>query len=155
MIRTYYYKSPAGIIEFKTDNGKIFSLCFTRLLEHFDVTSEYNTICSQLDEYFAGKRKIFDLPLSIIGTDFQMKVWNEIKQIPYGLTLTYSDIAKNIGDKNLARAVGSACNKNPIIIIIPCHRVVSKNNDGGYAYGTKAKKYLLNLEKENINSRKG
>lgn len=103
----------------------------------------------QLDEYFNKKRKIFDLPFDLSGTEFQLKVWNELLKIPYGAVCSYIDIAKRIGNKPAVRAVGSANGKNPISIIIPCHRVIG--NDGslvGYGGGIWRKKYLLELESE-------
>ena len=103
----------------------------------------------QLDEYFNKKRKIFDLPFDLSGTEFQLKVWNELLKIPYGAVCSYIDIAKRIGNKPAVRAVGSANGKNPISIIIPCHRVIG--NDGslvGYGGGIWRKKYLLELERE-------
>jgi len=104
-------------------------------------------IKTQLNEYFLGKRKKFDIKLNPKGTDFQKKVWQELQKIPYGETRNYSEIAAAAGNKNAQRAVGNACKKNPIMIIIPCHRVVSKNNNlGGYAYGSKIKQKLLNIE---------
>lgn len=105
---------------------------------------------SQLKEYFAGNRKSFDIPISANGTEFQIKVWKELQKIPYGKTATYKEIAENIGNKNASRAVGMANNKNPIAIIIPCHRVIGTKGDlTGYAGGIKLKKYLLDLEKQN------
>ncbi|WP_410207515.1 methylated-DNA--[protein]-cysteine S-methyltransferase [Fusobacterium sp.] len=103
---------------------------------------------TQLEEYFKGQRMSFDLPLNPKGSDFQLKVWQELLKIPYGETRSYSDIALALKSKNYARAVGSANNKNPIPIIIPCHRVIGKNNTlVGYAGGLQIKKYLLDLEK--------
>lgn len=105
----------------------------------------------QLGEYFKGIRKNFDVPLSINGTGFQSKVWNELKLIPYGKTVAYEEIAVKIESPKACRAVGMANNKNPICIIIPCHRVIGKNDSlVGYASGIKIKKYLLDLEKNNI-----
>lgn len=85
-----------------------------------------NYVTIQLKEYFEGKRKKFDLPLSITGSEFRKKVWTELKNIPYGETRSYSDIAKAIGNKNASIAIGQANKANPIPIIIPCHRVISK-----------------------------
>jgi len=102
----------------------------------------------QLKQYFAKERKTFDIPLKLIGTNFQISVWNELNKIPYGETISYQELAKRVGDKNSARAVGNANGKNPIPIIIPCHRVVRKNGDlGGYGGGIKIKRKLLELEK--------
>ena len=93
------------------------------------------------------KRYIFDIKINPAGTDFQKLVWKELQKIPYGKIKSYSEIAAATGNKNVQRAVGTACNKNPIMIIIPCHRVISKNNNlGGYVYGSKIKQKLLNIE---------
>lgn len=102
----------------------------------------------QLNEYFDGKRKEFDLPLAPKGTEFQKKVWNALKKIPFGETRSYGEIAKLIGNEKASRAVGMANNKNPIMIIIPCHRVIGANGKlVGYAGGIDIKEKLLNLEK--------
>jgi methylated-DNA-[protein]-cysteine S-methyltransferase len=101
----------------------------------------------QLNEYFAGTRKKFTVPLDFTGTDFNKKVWQALLTIPYGETRTYGQIAKQIGDASLARAVGAANGKNPISIIAPCHRVIGANGKlTGFAGGLKTKAYLLNLE---------
>lgn len=101
----------------------------------------------QLNEYFTGKRKVFDLPINLNGTSFQQKVWKELRNIPYGETKSYRDIASSIGNKKAVRAVGCANSKNPILIIVPCHRVINKNGKlGGFACGIDVKKFLLELE---------
>lgn len=103
----------------------------------------------ELREYFVGKRKIFDLPVKPEGTDFQKNVWEHLQQIPYGQTRTYGDLATMIGNKKASRAVGMANHCNPILILIPCHRVIGANGSlTGYAAGIEAKKYLLRMEKE-------
>ena len=105
--------------------------------------------CRQLEEYFQGKRKNYDLPISYAGTPFQERVWRELQNIPYGETRSYEDIAVQIGSPKAVRAVGQANNRNPILLIIPCHRVIHKNGDiSGFACGIEAKKYLLDLEKD-------
>lgn len=106
----------------------------------------------QLDEYFNGKRKVFDLPLLPRGTDFQLKVWKALQTIPYGETRSYGQIAAITGNPKASRAVGMANNRNPIAIIIPCHRVIG--HDGsltGYAGGLELKQKLLGLETSVIN----
>lgn len=104
----------------------------------------------ELMEYFDGKRRKFDIPIKLDGTDFQIKVWKELLKLPYGTTCSYLDIAKKIGNPNGARAVGMANNKNKIQIIIPCHRVIGSNKKLiGYAGGIKIKEKLLKLEKDN------
>ena len=103
---------------------------------------------SQLTQYFAGERREFDLPLSLYGTEFQQKVWNALLEIPYGETDTYGGIAQKIGNPKACRAVGMANNKNPIMIIVPCHRVIGANGSlVGYGGGLDMKQYLLDLEK--------
>lgn len=103
----------------------------------------------QLDEYFQGKRKKFDLPLVIKGTDFQMQVWKELLNIPYAQTISYGEQAEKVGNKNKARAVGMANGCNPISIVIPCHRVIGSNGDlVGFGGGIEKKKYLLALEQK-------
>ena len=102
---------------------------------------------SQLNDYFDGLRKNFDLPLEPPGTKFQQRVWSMMEQIPYGKTKTYGEIAKALGSS--ARAVGMACGANPIPVIIPCHRVVAATDMGGYSGdgGVKTKRALLHLER--------
>ena len=144
----YYYKSPIGILEIICKKDALCSLKLVKNANKSDSeTGLIKEIKSQLDEYFSGKRKIFNIKLFPEGTEFQKKVWIELLQIPYGKTKSYMEIAENIGNKNAQRAVGSACNKNPIMIIIPCHRVISKNGKlGGFAYGNFIKQKLIDLE---------
>ena len=114
-------------------------------------TSLIKNTKQQLDEYFAGKRKKFDIPIKLDGTDFQIKVWKELLKIPYGETCSYLDIAKCIGNPKASRAVGMANNKNKIIIIVPCHRVIGSNKKlVGYACGLDVKEKLLELERGNV-----
>jgi len=104
----------------------------------------------QLEEYFAGERKEFDLPLHLSGTDFQVQVLQELRRIPYGETTSYGDIAKRIGRPKAMRAVGAANGRNPIPIIVPCHRVIGSSGDlTGFGGGLDTKKALLRLEAEN------
>lgn len=104
----------------------------------------------QLEEYFEGKRKVFDLPLEQKGTEFQKRVWKALEKIPYGETRSYKEVAEMVGNEKASRAVGMANNKNNIPIIVPCHRVIGSNGKlVGYALGLDMKKYLLDLEKKN------
>ena len=106
----------------------------------------------QLDEYFKGKRTTFSLPFKLTGTPFQLAVWKELQNIPYGQTTSYKEIAQKINKPKACRAVGMANNKNPLPIIIPCHRVIGSNGKLiGYAGGLKLKNYLLELEKSHTN----
>ncbi len=101
----------------------------------------------QLDEYLQGERKKFDIPLLIVGSDFQKQVWEELLKVPYGQTISYLDLAKKIDNPKAVRAVANANGANAIAIIIPCHRVIESNGGlGGYAGGLGAKKKLLNIE---------
>jgi len=101
----------------------------------------------QLTEYFSGKRTSFTVPLDLRGTEFQIESWRALGRIPYGTTISYGEQAQSIGNPKACRAVGSANGKNPIPIIVPCHRVVSADGSlGGYALGLKMKKQLLDLE---------
>lgn len=106
----------------------------------------------QLDEYFQGKRTTFSLPFKLTGTPFQLAVWKELQNIPYGQTTSYKEISQKINKPKAYRAVGMANNKNPLPIIIPCHRVIGSNGKLiGYAGGLNLKNYLLELEKSHTN----
>lgn len=103
----------------------------------------------QLDEYFAGDRKVFELPLKLSGTEFQVQVLEELMRIPYGETTSYGDIAKRIGRPKAVRAVGAANGRNPLPIVVPCHRVIGSHGDlTGFGGGLDAKAALLRLEAE-------
>lgn len=106
----------------------------------------------QLDEYFSGTRKAFDIPLHPVGTKFQLKVWNALLEIPYGETRNYKDIALSIANPKGIRAVAQAIGANGISILIPCHRVIGSNHSlTGFAGGIEAKRILLEIERENNN----
>jgi len=144
----FFYKSPIGFLEIICQNDELISLKLVKNIGKSCVdTNIIKNIRLQLDEYFSQKRKKFDVKINPKGTDFQKLVWKTLEQIPYGQTKSYSQMAELIGNKNAQRAVGSACNKNPIMIIVPCHRVISKSGElGGFAYGGSVKQKLLNLE---------
>lgn len=148
----FYYSTPLGEIGIAEEGGCITNLFFTKdYVDNYeyiiDETNIHKQAINQLIEYFAKNRRIFTLPLAPEGTNFQMRVWQALCEIPYGETQSYKEIAKIIGNPNGARAVGMANNKNPIPIVIPCHRVIGSNGKlVGYAGGLKIKEYLLNLE---------
>ncbi|MBQ9245693.1 methylated-DNA--[bacterium] len=144
----YYYKSTLGIFEIIYEDNSVLSFKpIDKLRSSGKETPFINNIKTQLDEYFSGKRKVLDIKINPKGTQFQKKVWKELVKIPYGETKSYSEIAKMIDNPKAQRAVGNACNKNPIMIFIPCHRVISKNgNLTGFAYGIELKAKLLKLE---------
>ena len=148
MTEKFYYKSPIGILEIELGNDTIQRL---RVVESCSKISErtgyFAAVAKQLDEYFVGKRTKFELNIYPKGTEFQKKVWVELLKIPYGKTKSYQQIAEAVGKPKAQRAVGSACNKNPILLIIPCHRVVSKTGKlTGFACGIDRKEQLLKLE---------
>ena len=152
MEKIFFYESPVGKLCIGEENGVITRVTWSKIpWEYILEETELNLECKkQLEEYFAGKRKTFDLPLVPKGTEFQQKVWKALQEIPYGETRTYGEIAVAIGNPKAARAVGMANNKNPIGILIPCHRVVGANGKlVGYAGGMEKKEFLLELERNN------
>ncbi|OGI16649.1 MAG: hypothetical protein A2287_06575 [Candidatus Melainabacteria bacterium RIFOXYA12_FULL_32_12] len=121
--------------------------CMTSLKVKKDINSNKEAI-SQIKEYLARERKTFNIETEfLIGSEFQRKVWNELAKIPYGKTISYKQLANNIGNPNASRAVGNANSKNPIPVIFPCHRVINSDGGlGGFSGGVKIKEFLLNLE---------
>jgi len=142
-----YAKLFNQTIEIQLDDIGIVGMSFS--LEENVVVDEESEIQKQLTEYENGLRREFKLPLHLIGTSFQKQVWNALLEIPYGETRSYQEIAMQIGNPKALRAVGGACNRNPIGIIVPCHRVIGKNGSlTGYAGGLSYKELLLNHEKD-------
>lgn len=143
-------KTKLGNIVIKEENGCIIKLYFEKE-EKAEPTKETLLITKtkkELLEYLEGKRKEFDIPVQTKGTPFQEKVWSALKQIPYGQTKSYQEIADIIGNPKAVRAVGMANHRNPVGILIPCHRVIGKNGKlVGYAGGLSKKEALLELEK--------
>lgn len=147
-MNSFTYKTPVGNITVE-DNGEFVTAVSFSKKRSSDKESELAKITYfQLQEYFQKKRKEFQIPVKPVGTDFQRLVWKALREIPYGQVVSYKDIAQKIGNPKACRAVGMANNKNPIAIIIPCHRVIGKDGSlTGYAGGLDLKKYLLDLEK--------
>lgn len=150
-----------GTIEVVGNDGKITHIEFVHEKEKKNsfkderegMSIEEGDVCivkeclEELREYFKGQRKEFHVDLFMEGTEFQKKVWEELLKIPYGTKVTYGEIAKRIGNPKAFRAVGHACNKNPIPIIVPCHRIIGRNSKlVGYAGGLEIKQKLLKLE---------
>ena len=156
--------SPVGRIYLASYNDQLCSITLGRNAKEYlfqyvkstfpgcDITSSKTALhkCeTQLSEYFAGERSDFDIPLLLEGTDFQQSVWQELLKIPYGQTLSYGDLAVKLGKQGGMRAVGSANGKNPIPIIVPCHRVIAADGSlGGYSGGLDIKHKLLDLESQ-------
>lgn len=141
------YASPLGLLLIKEEAGMIMEIDFVEEAEGTSETPLLLEAKRQLEEYFRKERRSFSLPMNPKGTEFQKKVWRELLKIPYGQTSTYGEIAVKIGSPRGARSVGSACNKNPLAIVIPCHRVLGKNGElVGYASGLDIKAKLFELE---------
>lgn len=154
MITTATFASALGNFTIETDGVAI-----TRLrpapeapLSPHPVSPILSQAISQLNDYFTGLRKSFTLPLNISlnATPFRMKVWQQILLIPYGATISYTELALRCGNPKACRAVAQACGKNPLPILIPCHRVIASNGSlGGYVFGTPLKQHLLTIENTN------
>jgi O-6-methylguanine DNA methyltransferase len=149
---TGYCSCPLGSIEIEATEEALIAVKFlSDELPNKPDTDGGSPIISetikQLEQYFASERKQFDVPLQLPGTDFQIQVWNELKHIPYGKTISYSQLADTLGSRDLVRAVGNANSKNPVAIIVPCHRVIGSQGDlVGYAGGLWRKQWLLEHE---------
>lgn len=148
-----YFDSPLGEIEIASSETALLSLQFTqvrnkKLEKQPELNSPLNEkVKQQLSQYFSKELKTFDFPIQPAGTDFQKSVWNELLKIPYGSTMSYLSLAKKLGDENAIRAIAAANGKNPIAIIIPCHRVIG--SDGklvGYSGDLWRKKWLIEHE---------
>lgn len=150
MIYCFGYQTKIGKIYISAENNFVVEISFLEPEYEEKETSLIKETYGQLQEYFEGKRKSFNVPIKLNGSEFQKKVWTELLKIPYGSTVSYKDIAKLVGNENASRAVGMANNKNKIMFIIPCHRVIGKNGSlTGYAGGLDIKKQLLELEIKN------
>jgi len=149
MMKKVIINTPLGFLEISGDKRGVSSINY---LDKPKEVSEYvpevlQTVVKQLNEYFEGSRSTFSVLLNPQGTDFQKRVWEKLCHIPFGKTVSYLDMAKELGDPKVIRAAASANGKNPISIIIPCYRVIGSDGSlTGYAGGLHRKKWLLNLE---------
>lgn len=144
-----YLTSPLGSIQIKGDEEGLQRVAFLdeKLPQSENIPEALTDAALQLEEYFAGKRSTFSLKLNRKGTDFQKRVWQQLAKIPFGKTTSYLQMAKDLGDPKVIRAAASANGKNPIAIIIPCHRVIGSDQSmTGYAGGIWRKKWLLEHE---------
>jgi methylated-DNA-[protein]-cysteine S-methyltransferase len=142
-------ETPIGSLEIISNKNFIISIRFvdSPVLESKFIPDILQKATLQLEQYFTGDIKEFNLEIQPVGSDFQQKVWKEVKKIPFGKTVSYLDIAIQTGSKNNTRAVGLANGKNPVPIVIPCHRVIGTNGKlTGYAGGLERKKWLLQHE---------
>jgi methylated-DNA-[protein]-cysteine S-methyltransferase len=147
-MKTAFINSPLGITKIVGDeNGVSIISVLSEGELSTKIPNELQEAVSQLQEYFEGKRKDFDFKLNPKGTDFQQKVWQELLNIPFGKTMSYMDLSKKLGDVKAIRAVASANGKNPLWIVVPCHRVIGTDGSlTGYAGGLWRKKWLLEYE---------
>ena len=150
MINYYFYETIIGYLTISADEQGITDVSFGKRNPVHAVCQETPVIkqaVSELQEYFEGRRREFTVPLHPQGTDFQLRVWQVLRTIPYGKTWSYKQVATAAGNPNASRAVGMANNRNPIAIIIPCHRVIGANGClVGYAGGLDVKEKLLQIE---------
>jgi methylated-DNA-[protein]-cysteine S-methyltransferase len=147
-LETAYIESLVGMLEIRGSADGIRSILFiNEAVEPTEIPPALQDCVNQLNEYFAGKRNQFDLVLDPAGTDFQLKVWEQLRTIPFGKTISYLELAKLTGSETNTRAVGNANGKNKINIVVPCHRVIGSNGKlTGYGGGLWRKKILLKLE---------
>ena len=146
-----YYKSPIGTLEIVGSSQGISAISFVEREGHCEQSEEslssLEYCIRQLDEYFRGRRNEFSIQLDLRGTDFQKRVWRELVHIPFGATTSYLNVAKNLGNPKAIRAVGRANGQNPIVIIVPCHRVIGSDGSlTGYGGGLWRKEWLLDFE---------
>lgn len=160
MKRYRKYSSPIGNLLLSGDGTVLEQLLLPNRATTFTIPEDwqedvngFSEVTRQLDEYFSGTRKTFSLPLNPQGTEFQKSVWTELQNIPYGTTAQYGEIASRINNPKACRAVGLANSRNPIPIIIPCHRIIGKDGSlTGFGGGIELKKKLLELESGQLNA---
>ena len=147
-METAYIKTPIGYAEFKGDeNGLASVTVFDEEKRPANIPKTLEDAVSQFKEYFEGERTSFNLKLNPQGTVFQKKVWDALLKVPHGKTMSYLELSKKIGDVKAIRAVAAANGKNPLWIVVPCHRIIGSNGDlTGYAGGLHRKKWLLEHE---------
>lgn len=146
---TSKYYTEIGWLKISGDENSIHSVLFqdAEPVISTGLPAHFSNLNLQLDEYFKNRRWVFDVPLNPSGTDFQKKVWQELQKIPFGKTISYLQLARQLGNEKVIRAAASANGKNPVSILIPCHRVIGTDGSlTGYAGGLHRKKYLLELE---------
>ena len=148
MIYQYSYETKLGSITFVEEDGTLLAISTHRTFTATVMETPFiKEVYHQFTEYLIGERKSFDLPFKLTGTDFQNRVWRALCEIPYGETRSYKQIAEAIGNPKAVRAVGMANNRNPLLVLVPCHRVIGCNGQlVGYAAGLNKKQFLLHLE---------
>ena len=153
MIFSAYIETPIGLVEVLASNEVILSVLFVDKAKQENTNNLTDIAVLQLGEYFNGDRQQFDLPLSFQGTEFQNNVWQALLDVGYGKTSSYKSIAEKIENPRAVRAVGAANGKNPLTIVVPCHRIIGANGSlTGYAFGTNKKAWLLDHESKHSQS---
>ena len=149
MIHRFTYETVLGDVTLVEEDGALLAISLKSIKEGTELeTTIIKEAHRQITEYLKGERKVFDLPIRLRGTDFQQQVWTALLDIPYGETRSYKQIAEAIGNPKGMRAVGMANNRNPLLIVVPCHRVIGANGSMvGYGEGVEMKEFLLRLEK--------
>ena len=149
MIHRFTYETVLGDVTLVEEDGALLAISLKSIQEGTEQeTPIIKEAHRQITEYLKGERKVFDLPIRLRGTDFQQQVWTALLDIPYGETRSYKQIAEAIGNPKGMRAVGMANNRNPLLIVVPCHRVIGANGSMvGYGEGVETKEFLLRLEK--------
>ena len=147
-MKLYQYKAPFGLLSFGVENQKLVMVSFDDCHKNDEEDEFSQLIRKQFDEYFLGERFTFDIPLELSVTPFAKSVYSALCDIPYGETWSYGKVASYIGNTKASRAVGGACNRNPIAIVIPCHRVIGGNGKlVGFGGGIPIKEFLLSHER--------
>lgn len=156
MTREYRFESAIGTLFLVAEAGALLGIFWKQQTDRVQTTltrRDASTLVlaravRQLKEYFAGRRREFDVPVAFNGTPFQMRVWKELRKIPFGKTISYRELARRVRNPSAYRAVGTANGKNPLCVFIPCHRVIAADGTlGGYAGGLPAKMKLLEIER--------
>lgn len=146
MMARQFLFTPLGMLRLAATDTALTALLPARNLGRNEPNSLTEQAAAQLEEYFAGKRQEFTVDLAPVGTEFQQRVWNKLREIPYGKTVTYGQLAAAMGQPTACRAVANAVGKNPLLIFLPCHRVVAAAGLGGFSGGLDLKRKLLRLE---------
>lgn len=148
-----YLHTPVGVLRLTAAGGKLTGIALTGAAGENEPDAATDRAAAQLLEYFDGKRKEFSLETAPQGTPFQRAVWEKLAEVPFGKVVTYGDLARAIGRPSACRAVANAVGKNPLLIVLPCHRVVAANGLGGFTGGISVKRALLRQERVKISEK--
>lgn len=145
-----FFNSPIGLLKIVSESGRLIGISHCDFCGNERPDEVTREAAKQLKCYFDGKLMRFELPITLNGSDFFRKVWESIAAVPYGKTITYGELASAAGNPKACRSAGSAAHNNPILIVVPCHRVVAKGGLGGFGLGLDAKRLLLEHEKATL-----